>query len=144
MLIMKTPLQFLSSAALLLVASAIVSPAAQADPRLPHPYDKIQMNDAQAQRIADLDQQWKSKYQDLGPRLQGAQKQLMDLLSTPKSDPLEVTSAQQRVNQLKEQLSEQATANYLRKRSLLNTDQQKQLEGYLRRMVAEHGRNKGL
>jgi hypothetical protein len=66
----------------------------------------------------------------------------VELLSTPKSDPLEITSQQQRVNQLKEQLSEQATANYLRKRSLLNTDQQRQLEGLLKRMVAERSRNK--
>jgi hypothetical protein len=74
--------------------------------------------------------------------LKNAQNRLVELLSTPKSDPLEITSQQQRVNQLKEQLSEQATANYLRKRSLLNTDQQRQLEGLLKRMVAERSRNK--
>jgi exonuclease VII large subunit len=102
---------------------------------VPHPYDKLNLNPNQAERIQNLDQDWRS-------RLKNAQNRLVELLSTPKSDPLEITSQQQRVNQLKEQLSEQATANYLRKRSLLNTDQQRQLEGLLKRMVAERSRNK--
>lgn len=123
-----------------MVTTITVPLAAFAD--VPHPYNKLKLNPAQRERIEDLDQDWKSKYTDIGPRLQSAQKRLGDLLATPKSDPWEITSAQQRVNQLKEQLSEQATANYLRKRRLLDGDQQKQLEGYLRRMVAERGRNK--
>jgi hypothetical protein len=109
---------------------------------VPHPYDKLNLNPNQAERIQNLDQDWRSRYNDIGPRLKNAQNRLVELLSTPKSDPLEITSQQQRVNQLKEQLSEQATANYLRKRSLLNTDQQRQLEGLLKRMVAERSRNK--
>jgi hypothetical protein len=110
--------------------------------QVPPPYDKLNLNPHQADRIVDLDQDWKQHYQQINPRLKMAQQRLMDLLATPKSDPLEVTSAQQRVNMLKEQLSEQATANYLRKRSLLNTQQQRQLEGYLKRMVAERQQRK--
>jgi len=105
--------------------------------QVPPPYDKLNLNAQQADRITNLDQDWKQHYQQIGPRLKMAQQRLVNLLATPKSDPLDVTSQQQHVNMLKEQLSEQATANYLRKRSLLNADQQRQLEGYLKRMVAE-------
>lgn len=139
---MKTFRRSINTTALLAVLLTTMPLATSADPRVPHPYDKLGLNGMQANRISDLDHDWKSKYADLGPRLQGAQRRLMDLLSTPKSDPLEITGQQQAVNQLKEQLSEQATANYLRKRRLLNGDQQRELEGFLKRMVAEHGRNK--
>jgi hypothetical protein len=128
---------------LLLAGTALVLPLpAQAYPDVPPPYDKLRLDPNQANQIQSLDQDWRSHYSQLGPRLKGAQNKLMQLLAMPKSDPLEITSQQQRVNQLKEQLSEQATANYLKKRRLLNMDQRKQLEGYLRRMVAERQRNK--
>jgi hypothetical protein len=129
--------------ALLLGAALAMPLAASAYPGdVPPPYDKLNLNPNQAGQIQSLDQDWRSHYAQLGPRLKGAQNRLMQLLATPKSDPLEITTEQQRINQLKEQLSQQATANYLRKRRLLNTDQQRQLEGYLRRMVAERQRNK--
>lgn len=113
-----------------------------ASPDLPPPYDKLNLNPEQASQIQSLDQDWRNSYSQLGPRLRGAKNRLMQMLATPKADPLEITAQQQRVNQLREQLSEQATANYLKKRRLLNFDQQRQLEGHLRRMVAERQRNK--
>jgi hypothetical protein len=117
--------------------------AALADPGVPPPYDKLQLAPSQATRIQQLDADWKHNYMNLGPRLRTAQSRLTEMLASPASDPLEVTTQQQRVNQLKETLAEQATTNYLRKRQLLNMDQRRQLEGYLRRMVAERSaRNK--
>jgi hypothetical protein len=139
---MKT-FQLLNSAfALLFAASAVAPLAAFAAPGVPPPYDKLNLAPDQAQRIQQLDADWKQNYMNLGPRLRSAQSRLTQLLASPTSDPLEVTSQQQRVNQLKETLAEQATTNYLRKRRLLNSDQRQQLEGYLRRMVAERTRNK--
>ncbi len=128
--------------ALYLVATVIFPSAASAAAKVPYPYDRLNLNGRQAERIEGLDSDWKYHYAELGPRLQATQKRLMVLLATPKSDPLEITGVQQSINQLKEQLSEQATANYLRKRSLLNQDQQRQLEGWLRRMVAQRERAK--
>lgn len=137
---MKTAKTTIKSLALSMVAISTIPVAVFAE--VPHPYNKLQLSPVQRERIEDLDHDWKNRYSELGPRLQAAQNHLMKLLATPKSDPLEITSAQQRVNQLKEQLSEMATANYLKKRRLLNEGQQKELEGHLRRMVAERGRNK--
>lgn len=122
--------------------AVVMATPAIASPDLPPPYDKLNLNPAQASQIQSLDQDWRNSYSQLGPRLRGAQNRLMQMLATPKADPLEITSQQQRVNQLKEQLSEQATANYLKKRRLLNFEQQRQLERHLRRMVAERQRNK--
>jgi hypothetical protein len=128
--------------ALLFAALMAIPPSALAGPDVPPPYDRLNLHPKQAEQIQSLDQDWRSHYAQIGPRIKGAQNRLMQLLATPKSDPLEITSEQQRINQLKEQLAEQATANYLKKRRLLNVDQQRQLEGYLRRMVAERSRNK--
>lgn len=140
---METSQKITNALVLLLVALTAAPIAAFADPDVPPPYDKLQLAPDQVARIQQLDADWKQNYSNLGPRLRTAESRLTQLLATPTSDPLEVTSQQQRVNQLKETLAEQATANYLRKRRLLNTDQQKQLEGYLRRMVAERSaRNK--
>jgi hypothetical protein len=132
----------ITTLALSVVALATAAPPALAQ-GVPYPYDRLHLNPTQAERIQDLDQDWKSRYSELSPRLQHEQRRLRDLLATPKSDPLEITTSQQRINQIREQLNQQATTNYLRKRRLLNNDQQQQLQGHLRRMVAERGGRRG-
>ncbi len=140
--VMNIILKSIPCIALYLVATLALPLAASADSKLSYPYDKLNLDGRQAEQINGLNNEWKNRYGELEPRLQVEQKRLGNLLATPKSDPLEITGTQQRINQLKEQLSEQATANYLRKRRLLNTEQQRQLEGLLRRMVAQRGRTK--
>jgi hypothetical protein len=54
----------------------------------------------------------------------------------PKSDPLEIMSTNQRVAHLKEHLRNEATTNYLKKRAILNQDQQHQLETMMQQMIA--------
>ena len=110
----------------------VTQSVASADPIAPPPYNRLRLNDQQSRQIASLDSEWSSKYQDLKPQLMDRQHHLAELLSSPKSDPLEITATQQQINQIKEQLSGAATATYLRKRRVLNTDQQHELEEWLK------------
>jgi Spy/CpxP family protein refolding chaperone len=122
-------------AALLLTLVAEQS-AAYADVPTP-PYNKLNLNEHQTRQIASLDSDWTSKYQDLKPQLIEQQRRLAQLLASPKSDPLEITATQQHINQLKEQLSGAATATYLRKRRVLNSDQQQGLEDWMKQRLIQ-------
>lgn len=141
---MKTFSRVRNAFLLLLVALTMAPGAASAQGGVAPPYDKLNLGPEQVSRIQQLDADWRLNYSNLSPRLRSAQERLTQLLATPKSDPLEVTTQQQRINQLRETLASQATATYLRKRRLLNMEQRRQLEGYLRRMVAERSRGNRL
>lgn len=129
--------------AILALAAGLMAPAAALAQDLSAPYNKLNLSPQQHRQIGSLETEWKGRYMDIQPRLQSEQKHLSGLLAQPKSDPLEITSAQQRINQLREQLGGIATTNYLQKRRLLNDQQQNQLEGWLKRKVAERQRIKG-
>jgi Spy/CpxP family protein refolding chaperone len=118
--------------------------SALADDGLNAPYDRLNLSPRQFEQIQSLENQWNSTYMQLQPQLQQAQRRLAELLAQPKSDPIEITSTQQRINQLREQLSGSATANYLRKRRLLNGGQQQQLESWMKRKLADKLKSKGM
>lgn len=77
---------------------------------------------------------------DLQPAIVEDQRRLTRLLSDPKSDPLEIMALQQAIARKKEQLRSVATANYLRKRQVLNEDQQRSLEDMIRQVLATRQR----
>lgn len=91
----------------------------------------------QTQQIQVLESDWNSKYTKIQPQILENQKRLARLLPDAKSDPIEILSTQQNITRLREQLRNEATANYLRKRAILTDNQQHQLEGQIQRLVAE-------
>lgn len=103
-------------------------------------WQRLNLNQQQMQTIGSLDSDWNQKYQHLQPQIAGLQRKLERLLPDPNSDPLEIMATQQTIARLKEQLRNDATTNYLRKRATLNGDQQHQLEAMLQQMVQERQR----
>lgn len=98
-------------------------------------WKKLNLSSQQSQQIKQLEQEWNSKYMKIQPDILDHQRKLQKLLLDPKSDPLEIMSTNQSVFRLKEQLRNEATANYLRKRAVLNQDQQHQLESMMQQMI---------
>jgi hypothetical protein len=103
-------------------------------------WQRLNLDQQQSQTIGSLDNDWNQKYQRLQPQIIGLQRKLERLLPDPHSDPLEIMATQQSIARLKEQLRNDATTNYLRKRAALNSDQQHQLEGMLQQMVSDRQR----
>jgi hypothetical protein len=130
----------LSAAVVALVLAGGLSSAAMADPTKCVEWKRLGLTQQQNQSIAALDAEWKKKYATTQPQIVEAQKKLEGLLPDPKSDPLEIMATQQTIARLKENLRNEATTNYLRKRAILNSLQQHQLEGMLQQMVMERQR----
>lgn len=103
--------------------------------QLPQPYDRLNLTPAQTQRIQNYDSDWRNHYMELQPRLMREQERLQNMLVTPKSDPIEINSTQQRINAIREQLGTYATSTFLRKRQVLNPMQQNQLQGWMQQRM---------
>ncbi len=99
-------------------------------------WKKLSLSQPQSQQIGALEQDWNSKYLKIQPEILEQQRKLAKLLMEPKSDPLDIMSTNQRIAHLKENLRNEATANYLKKKAILNPDQQHQLEGMMQQMIA--------
>lgn len=99
-------------------------------------WKKLNLNSQQAAQIQGFEQEWNAKYIKLQPEILEHQRRLAKLLMDPKSDPLEIMATNQSIARLKEQLRNEATANYLHKRAILNSDQQHQLESMMQQMIA--------
>ncbi len=99
-------------------------------------WKKLNLNSHQSQQIQTLEQDWNGKYSQIQPQIQDHQRKLARLLVDPKSDSLEIMSTNQTLTRLKEQLRNEATTNYLRKRAILNQDQQHQLESMMQQMIS--------
>lgn len=106
-------------------------------------WKKLSLSAPQSQQIQSLEQDWNGKYLKIQPDILDQQRKLTKLLMDPKSDPLEIMSTQQNIARLREQLRNEATANYLKKRAILNVEQQRQLEFMMQQMVAERQRGTG-
>lgn len=103
-------------------------------------WTRLNLNQQQSQSITQLDSEWRAKYQQLQPQILQKQKKLQELLADSKSDPLEIMSTQQSIARMRENLRNEATTNYLRKRAILTETQQHQLEAMLQQMVMERQR----
>lgn len=123
---------------LTLAASTIVGNAAPCFAQEGRGLDwkKLNLSSQQSQQIQTLEQDWNGKYMQIQPQIQEHQRKLARLLVDPKSDSLEIMSTNQTLTRLKEQLRNEATTNYLRKRSILNQDQQHQLESMMQQMIS--------
>jgi hypothetical protein len=98
-------------------------------------WTRLQLNPQQAQHIQSLESQWNRDYMDVQPTIMDDQKRMSRLLSDPKADPVEIMALQQTIARKRESLRSSATANYLRKRQVLNQSQQHQLEDMIRQQV---------
>ncbi len=103
-------------------------------------WQRLNLTPQQSQQIQVLEQQWNHDYMEIQPSIVEEQRKLTRLLSDPKSDPLEIMSLQQSIARKREQLRAAATTNYLRKRQLLNEDQQHGLECMIHQAVVERQR----
>jgi Spy/CpxP family protein refolding chaperone len=128
----------ISALTIALGATSIMMPGAFADEdgKCGVDWKKLSLSPSQAQHIQALEQDWSSKYTKIQPDILEHQRKLAKLLMDPKSDPLEIMSTNQRIAHLKEQLRNEATTNYLKKRAILNSDQQHQLETMMQQMIA--------
>ncbi|HEY9787670.1 MAG TPA: hypothetical protein V6D17_19940 [Candidatus Obscuribacterales bacterium] len=95
-------------------------------------WSKLNLTAQQSQQIDQLDQQWQQDFRSLKPLIDEAQRKKQRLLESHNADPLEIMRLQASIDQWKQQLNQAATANYLKKRQILNESQQHQLEQMLR------------
>src|SRR5215468_6948245 len=77
------------------------------------PYESLGLTDEQAEKIDQLESNWKRRYEVLSPHLKSLRQQLIRLLADPRSDPLEVTVVQQKIARVKAELDNEAMINYL-------------------------------
>lgn len=106
-------------------------------------WKKLNLNPNQSQQIQTLESEWNGKYMQIQPQIHDHQRKLAKLLVDPKSDSIEIMATNQTLTRLKEQLRNEATTNYLRKRAILNQDQQHQLETMMQQMISSRQQNVG-
>ena len=99
-------------------------------------WKKLNLNATQSQQIQVLESDWNGKYLKIQPEILEHQRKYAKMLMDPKSDPLEIMSTNQKIAHLKETLRNDATTNYLKKRAILNSDQQHQLETMMQQMIS--------
>lgn len=99
-------------------------------------WTKLNLTAAQQQQIGALEADWNKQYSEIRPVIQEEQRHLSKLLADHNSDPVEIMSVQQNLTRKKESLNQLATANYLKKRSVLTESQQFSLEIMVKNAVA--------
>jgi Spy/CpxP family protein refolding chaperone len=104
-------------------------------------WDHLNLTPEQSQQIHELDNQWNKDYIELKPSIVDDQHRLTRLLSDHNSDPVEIMALQQSIARKKENLNGIATANYLKKRQLLNENQQCALEAMIRQAIVARQRS---
>lgn len=125
----------LSMLVMMAAAGPFAPPSFATDPHCPIDWSQFHLSQQQQQQLAVLDGQWDRSYNQIKPEMVADQQRLSDLLADTKSDPLEVVSLQQSIARKKEQLRSLATSIYLRKRQILNQEQQLQLEESMRQYM---------
>jgi hypothetical protein len=99
-------------------------------------WSKLNLSPSQKTQIESLESQWNKDYNEIKPIILDEQHHLTKLLADHTSDPVEIMSVQQSIARKKEQLNGMATANFLKKRAVLNDNQQYSLELMVRNAVA--------
>jgi Spy/CpxP family protein refolding chaperone len=107
-------------------------------------WNRLNLTGQQSEQIEALKQDWTLKYNHLQPQIVEQQQKLVKLLADPKADPLDIMATQQSIARMKEQLRNEATTNYLRKRAVLSEIQRRQLEANMQQLVAERQRGQQL
>ncbi len=116
------------------IQSALVMPAFAEDCCVD--WSKLNLSAQQNQQIQQLESQWQQDYNQIKPSIQDEQHKLQRLLETHNADPVELMAVQQSITRKKDQLNAAATANYLRKRQVLNENQQHQLNQMIQARIA--------
>jgi hypothetical protein len=94
-------------------------------------WETLDLSEQQRQSIQQLDQHWHSTVSEVVPRIQEQEKRLKHLMSSQKPDEPTILQVQQSIHQDKSRLKMEATQIFLRKRKILN----KQQENRLLRMI---------
>lgn len=124
-----------------LILCIMVAPVAYGDEtRCSIDWQRLQLTAEQNQQVQSLEAQWSQQYMEIQPSIIEDQRKLTRLLSDAKSDPVEIMALQQSLARKREQLRAAATTNYLKKRQILNGDQQRTLEDMIRQILAERQR----
>lgn len=117
--------------------SALVMPAFADNQACCVDWSKLNLSAQQNQQVQQLESQWQQDYGQIKPAIAEEQRKLQRLLESHNADPVELMAVQQSLQRKKDQLNQAATANYLRKRQVLNENQQHQLEQMIRQRIAE-------
>jgi Spy/CpxP family protein refolding chaperone len=99
-------------------------------------WTRLNLTAAQSTQIQALEADWNKQYAEIRPVINDEQRHLSRLLSDHNSDPVEIMSVQQTVARKRESLNQLATANYLKKRQVLNEGQQYNLEIMVKNAVS--------
>lgn len=99
-------------------------------------WSKLNLSPVQQQQVSALESDWNKQYAEMQPAIQEERRHLSKLLADHNSDPVEIMSVQQNLARKKESLNQLATANYLKKRSVLNESQQYSLEIMVKNAVS--------
>lgn len=134
-------MMFKSTTSISVVACFLLGQAVRADEgHCCIDWNKLNLTPTQSQQIHGLEAQWNQSYSEIKPSILEDQAKLQRLLADHTSDPVEIMALQQTIARKKEQLNALATANYLKKRQLLNDNQQEHLEFMVRQVVASRQR----
>lgn len=88
---------------------------------------KLELEPEQAQKIQNLEQEWRQTYRLTHPQLNQKRQALRDLMSAPEVNPSEVMSLQHEIEEHERFLREQATRIFMEKKKTLNPQQRKNL-----------------
>jgi hypothetical protein len=98
-------------------------------------WNRLNLTPTQNNQIEQLNAEWTKDYNEIKPVIVEDKQKLQKMLSDHNSDPVEVMALQQQITHKREQLTGLATANYLKKRQVLNENQQFNLEQMIKDMV---------
>ena len=93
------------------------------------------LTDEQRAKLQQIDQQWVETYQKLHPEIQQCQQDLKKQLANPKSDPTELMMLQKKLEDLKGQLKLEAMKCHVKKREVLNEEQQRLFQNMLQERI---------
>ncbi len=106
-------------------------------------WSKFNLSLSQAKQISELEQKWHDQYAQLKPPLLEEQNKIANLLGTHGSNPVEIMTLQLSIARKREQLSTLAMESYLKKRDVLNDEQQRALAIAVRQSIAEQNLSVG-
>ncbi len=88
-------------------------------------WSKLNLNQEQALKVQQCDQEWFKELQETQPEIQALQSKLKKLLASPKPEATEIMLVQQQLDSKKAKLKMKATQNILRKKEILDENQKK-------------------
>lgn len=91
-------------------------------------WTRLNLTAAQKQQIEQVEAQWQKEYSDIEPALLEEREKLRRMLSEHECDPIEVMRTQDSIMRKDSQLKQAAMRTYLKKRQVLNENQQHNLE----------------